>query len=82
MSRNAADIVILKPEFNDIPLIIKVARMTRYLSKQNFMIAAVYNLVAIPIALAGFATPLVAALAMSASSITVMLNSLRLRNVK
>ena len=47
--------------------------------KENFAIAAGYNMIAIPIALAGFATPLAAALAMSLSSITVSLNALRLR---
>jgi Cu2+-exporting ATPase len=45
---------------------------------QNFAIAAVYNLIAIPLAFAGLATPLLAALAMSASSVTVSLNALRL----
>jgi Cu2+-exporting ATPase len=46
--------------------------------KENFAIAALYNLIAIPVALAGFATPLAAALAMSGSSISVSLNALRL----
>ena len=47
--------------------------------KENFGIAVSYNLVAIPLALLGFATPLLAALAMSLSSITVLLNALRVR---
>jgi len=81
-SRNAADVVILDPDFKNIPLIFKVATATRRISKQNFAIAAAYNAVAIPIALAGFATPLMAALAMSLSSITVILNSSRLRSLK
>ena len=81
-SRSAADIVILKESFADLPLILHIARATRRLSKQNFAIAALYNCIAIPIALAGFATPLMAALAMSASSITVLLNSQRMRVVK
>jgi len=81
-SRNAADVVILDPDFKNIPLIFKVATATRRISKQNFAIAAAYNAVAIPIALAGFATPLMAALAMSLSSITVILNSFRLRSLK
>lgn len=81
-SRNAADVVILKESFADLPLLLRVARMTRRLSQQNFAIAALYNCVAVPVALMGLATPLAAALAMSASSITVLLNAQRMRFVK
>ena len=81
-SRNAADVVALKDSFAGVPLVLSVARASGRLSKQNFAIAALYNCIAIPIALAGFATPLAAALAMSASSITVLLNSQRMRFVK
>lgn len=81
-SRNAADIVILKDSFADLPLIIRVARATRRLSQQNFAIAALYNCIAVPIALAGFATPLAAALAMSVSSLTVLANAQRMRFIR
>nr|WP_323777444.1 heavy metal translocating P-type ATPase [Amylibacter sp.] len=81
-SRNAADIVILRQDLSDIPLALAVAKAAVHLSKQNFAIAAGYNLIAIPVALAGFATPLLAALAMSASSLTVLLNAMRIRWVK
>ncbi|KIN64189.1 Nitrogen fixation protein FixI [Sulfitobacter noctilucicola] len=81
-SRNAADVVVLKESFAQVPLVMRVARMSALLSKQNFAIAALYNFIAVPIALAGFATPLAAALAMSISSITVLLNSQRMRFVK
>jgi Cu2+-exporting ATPase len=81
-SRNAADVVILKESFANLPLLLRVARMTRHLSQQNFAIAALYNCIAVPVALAGFATPLAAALAMSASSITVLLNAQRMRLVQ
>ena len=47
--------------------------------RENFRIATVYNIIAVPLAVAGLATPLIAALAMSTSSITVSLNALRLR---
>ncbi len=81
-SRNAADVVALRETFADLPLVLAVAKATRKLSTQNFAIAAVYNMIAVPIALAGFATPLAAALAMSVSSITVLLNSQRMRFVR
>ncbi len=81
-SRSAADVVILKESFAELPLLLRVARMTRHLSQQNFAIAALYNLIAVPLALAGFATPLAAALAMSLSSITVLLNAQRMRFVR
>ncbi|APE42506.1 copper-translocating P-type ATPase [Sulfitobacter alexandrii] len=81
-SRSAADIVVLKDSFADLPLVLRVARATGRLSRQNFAIAAAYNCIAIPVALAGFATPLAAALAMSLSSITVLLNSQRMRSLR
>ncbi|QFT57664.1 putative copper-transporting ATPase PacS [Sulfitobacter sp. THAF37] len=81
-SRSAADVVVLKDSFADLPVVLRVARATGRLSRQNFAIAAAYNCIAIPVALAGFATPLAAALAMSLSSITVLLNSQRMRSLK
>jgi Cu2+-exporting ATPase len=78
-SRSASDVVILTNGFAELPVLLRIAQLTRHLSKQNFAIAALYNAIAIPVALAGYATPLAAALAMSASSITVLLNSQRIR---
>lgn len=81
-SRSASDVVILKDSFAELPLLLRIAKLTCRLSKQNFAIAGIYNAIAIPLALAGLATPLAAALAMSASSITVLLNSQRVRFAK
>ena len=47
--------------------------------RENFAISFGYNIIAVPIALVGLASPLIAALAMSVSSITVALNALRLK---
>lgn len=80
-SRNAADVVLLKRDLRDLPLVLRMARATRRLSQQNFQIATLYNAIAIPVALAGFATPLAAAIAMSTSSITVLLNAQRIRSL-
>ncbi|MGI9389311.1 MAG: heavy metal translocating P-type ATPase [Boseongicola sp.] len=78
-SRAASDIVLLHESLERLPAAVRVARAARRRVRENFAIAATYNLVAVPLALAGFATPLIAALAMSTSSITVVLNSLRVR---
>ncbi len=61
-----------------LPYVLRVARLARRRMLQNFALAAAYNLIAVPLAFAGLATPLLAALAMSASSLTVSLNALRL----
>jgi Cu2+-exporting ATPase len=78
-ARAVSDIVLLGSSLEPIPGAIRTARLATRRIKENFAIAACYNLVAVPIALAGFATPLAAALAMSTSSILVSLNALRLR---
>ncbi len=77
-ARVVSDIVLLGHSLAPIAEAIIVARSATRRIKENFAIAAIYNLIAIPVALAGFATPLAAALAMSLSSISVSLNALRL----
>jgi len=78
-SRTASDIVLLSRSLAEIPDAIATAKSARLRVLENFTIAAVYNLIAVPIAILGFASPLTAAIAMSASSITVLLNALRVR---
>ncbi len=77
-ARVVSDIVLLGASLEPIGEALGVAVEATRRIRQNFSIAVLYNLVAVPVALAGLATPLAAALAMSASSITVSLNSLRL----
>ncbi|WP_406720251.1 heavy metal translocating P-type ATPase [Thioclava litoralis] len=78
-ARTASDIVLLGQNLEPIAEALQIARKARARIKQNFAISIGYNMIAVPIALLGLATPLAAALAMSASSITVSLNSLRLK---
>lgn len=76
-SRNAADAILIGGEIAQIPEVLEAAGTARCRIRQNFALAGIYNIIAVPVALAGLATPLIAAIAMSASSITVVLNALR-----
>jgi P-type Cu2+ transporter len=78
-ARAASDIVLLGNDMGPIVDALRIAKQARRRILQNFGLAVIYNLIAVPLALAGIATPLMAALAMSASSITVTLNALRLK---
>ncbi|GGH27071.1 Cu2+-exporting ATPase [Cribrihabitans marinus] len=78
-ARVASDIVLLGSDLSPIAEACGIARKATRRIRENFQIATVYNVIAVPLAVAGLATPLIAALAMSASSITVSLNALRLR---
>lgn len=78
-ARVASDIVLLGNDLAPVAEALEVSRRARLRIKENFAISAGYNLVAVPFAILGYATPLLAALAMSISSITVTLNALRLR---
>ncbi len=75
----AADIVLASPRLVLVPKAIKTARAASTLIAQNLTFSAVYNIVTVPLALAGVLTPLVAAVLMSSSSIIVLANGLRLR---
>ena len=78
VGRQAADFVFLHESLSAVILAIEVSRRSGRLIRQNFAMAVGYNVVFVPLALAGFASPLVAAVAMSSSSIIVVLNALRL----
>ena len=78
-ARTASDIVLLGQDLAPVAEAVRMAAKARRRIKENFAISFGYNVVAVPLALVGLATPLAAALAMSISSITVSLNSLRLK---
>jgi Cu2+-exporting ATPase len=79
LGRNVADFVFMRESLEAVRLAIAIARDARRLIRQNFFLAVVYNVFAVPVAILGHVTPLVAALAMSLSSIIVVGNALRLK---
>ncbi|WP_244619253.1 heavy metal translocating P-type ATPase [Rhizobium sp. 18055] len=81
IGRSAADFIFLADSLWPVTDTIDAASRAHTLIRQNFALAALYNLISLPFALSGLVTPLAAAIAMSTSSIIVVANALRLRAV-
>ncbi|WLR91314.1 heavy metal translocating P-type ATPase [Shinella zoogloeoides] len=78
IGRSAADFVFLGDDLRVVTDIFDTVEKASVLIRQNFALAVLYNLVSLPIAFLGYATPLIAAVAMSSSSLIVVANALRL----
>jgi len=77
MARARADAVFLGEKLQPILVALDISRKARLLMRQNLWLAVIYNIIAAPLAIAGHVTPLIAAAAMSISSILVTANALR-----
>ncbi|MDR0666464.1 MAG: HAD-IC family P-type ATPase, partial [Campylobacteraceae bacterium] len=87
IAKNSGDIIIMNNELGSVKKSIELSRATLRVIKQNLFWAFIYNIIGIPLAAGVFyfagitLTPAIAGAAMSISSVTVVLNSLRLRSV-
>lgn len=78
LARTAADVILLRNQFSAMTQFRTITQLARRILRQNITWALVYNIGILPIAMAGYVTPYIAAIGMSASSLIVLLNSLRL----
>lgn len=78
ISRTAADVLFQGAGLSAVPATLSVARRSQVLVRENLGISLLYNVTLVPLAVLGMVTPLLAAVAMSVSSLTVILNALRL----
>jgi Cu2+-exporting ATPase len=79
VSQAAADAVFMGRRLAPVIAALEAGRRARRLMMQNLWFSALYNIAAVPLAALGFLTPLIAAVAMSTSSVVVTLNALRAR---
>jgi len=80
LAQSQADFIVLGGRLAGIPMALNTSRKAMQIVRQNLIWAAVYNMVCIPLALAGYLPPWLAGLGMAMSSLGVMLNALRVAN--
>ncbi len=76
---SVSDIVLLNNSLDSLNQAFKISNRTYKFIKQNLLLSVIYNVITIPLAMAGFVIPLVAALSMSLSSLLVVANSMRIK---
>jgi Cu2+-exporting ATPase len=78
VAKNGADVILLNNKLNSLLTLKNIAIKTKVIIRQNYLWAFTYNLIMLPLAMSGYITPYFAVIGMSASSILVISNSLRL----
>jgi Cu2+-exporting ATPase len=81
LTQAAADAIFLGERLAPVAAALGLARRAKRIMRENLWLAVVYNIIAVPVAICGLATPLVAAVAMSGSSMLVTANALRAKRV-
>jgi Cu+-exporting ATPase len=76
---DVGDVVLLNNSLKSLQDAFKISRTTLFLIKQNLLLSLIYNGITVPLAIAGYVIPLVAAISMSISSLLVVGNSMRIR---
>ncbi|TBL68279.1 heavy metal translocating P-type ATPase [Paenibacillus thalictri] len=82
VAMEAADVTLMRGDLNSIPDAVAMSKATMRNIKQNLFWALAYNVIGIPIAASGFLAPWLAGAAMALSSVSVVLNALRLQKAK
>ncbi|MFD1175622.1 heavy metal translocating P-type ATPase [Paenibacillus puldeungensis] len=82
VAMEAADVTLMRGDLHGVPDAIAMSKRTMGNIKQNLFWALAYNTIGIPVAAAGFLAPWLAGAAMALSSVSVVLNALRLQRVK
>ena len=77
LAQASADALFLGDRLKPVESTLAISRKAFRLMKENLWLAVIYNLIAVPLAILGYVTPLIAAAAMSGSSILVIVNALR-----
>jgi Cu+-exporting ATPase len=78
LAQSSADLIVMSERLAPVTDALRTSQRTLRVIRENFVWAAVYNVIAVPLAIAGYVTPLAAAAGMSISSLVVVLNALRL----
>lgn len=81
LSQTQADIVLLQGGPEQLPYLFTLSQAARHIMRQNLFWATAYNALVVPLAICGYLTPWIAALGMSASSLLVVLNALRINRL-